>query len=98
MGMIGATIGWAGFGGAAPRGLRVARGTVGGRVAFLGNDGVFTGLLVEFAGCAACLRRSRRRFFPVGPVALSKVTESSKTGGVIGTLSRSAADSLGGTS
>jgi hypothetical protein len=39
----------------------------------------------------------RRRFFPVGPVVLSKVTVSTRTGGVIGTLSRSVADSLGGT-
>jgi hypothetical protein len=43
-----------------------------------------------------CLRQLRRRFFPVGPVVLSKVTASIRTGGVIGTLSRLAADSLGG--
>jgi hypothetical protein len=55
-----------------------------------------TGVVLGFVGCDVCLRRLRRRFFPVGPVVLSKVTASTRTGGVIGTLSRSAADSLGG--
>jgi hypothetical protein len=49
-------------------------------MAFLGNVVACTGVLLVFAGFAGCLRRLRRRFFPVGPVVLSKVTASTRTG------------------
>jgi hypothetical protein len=95
MGMIGATIDWE-CGGSAPARLapssRLLRGLFGQCPCLYWRFDC----VCRFCWLLAAVAASR--FFPVGPVVLSKVTASTRTGGVIGTLSRSAADSLGGTS